>query len=143
MPDHDRGSPGRPPVTGATGGAAVRVDTTSPVPPYEQIRAQLSALITSGRLPEGDRLPPVRQLAADLGLAAGTVARAYRELEAASLIHTRRGAGTRVAPLPAGPAHPDPAQLAALALQFTAAARALGADDEEVTRAVREALDHL
>lgn len=85
--------------------AAVRVDTTSQVPPYEQIRAQLAALIVTGRLAEGDRLPTVRQLATDLGLAPGTVARAYRELEAAELIRTRRGAGTRVAaPPPARPA---------------------------------------
>ncbi|MEU6825184.1 GntR family transcriptional regulator [Streptomyces atriruber] len=126
-------------MTGPARGPAVRVDTTSPVPPYEQIRAQLAALITTGRLPEGERLPPVRQLAADLGLAAGTVARAYRELEAASLIHTRRGAGTRVAPLPAGTSYPDPEQLAALARQFATAARALGADEAEALRAVREA----
>lgn len=85
--------------------AAVRVDTTSQVPPYEQIRAQLAALIVTGRLAEGDRLPTVRQLATDLGLAPGTVARAYRELEAGELIRTRRGAGTRVAaPPPARPA---------------------------------------
>ncbi|MFD6432525.1 GntR family transcriptional regulator [Streptomyces venezuelae] len=129
-------------MTGPARGPAVRVDTTSPVPPYEQIRAQLSALITTGRLPEGERLPPVRQLAADLGLAAGTVARAYRELEAASLIHTRRGAGTKVAPLPAGTATPaDPAQLAALAAQFVTDARSLGADDAAAVRAVREALE--
>ncbi|MGW7257062.1 hypothetical protein [Streptomyces sp. NPDC054834] len=57
-------------------GAAVRVDTTSPVPPYEQIRAQLAALISTRRLPEGGRLPTVRQLAAGRSLAAGTVARA-------------------------------------------------------------------
>ncbi|MEV0184026.1 GntR family transcriptional regulator [Streptomyces sp. NPDC050625] len=121
-------------------GAAVRVDTNSPVPPYEQIRAQLAALITTGRLPEGERLPTVRQLAADLGLAAGTVARAYRELESASLIRTRRGAGTRVAPLPTPLQHPDPAELAALARRFIAEARAMGADDEAVLSAVRGAL---
>ncbi|MDO0912589.1 GntR family transcriptional regulator [Streptomyces sp. DT2A-34] len=121
-------------------GAGLRVDTTSPVPPYEQIRAQLAALISTGRLSEGERLPTVRQLAADLGLATGTVARAYRELEAASLIRTRRGAGTRVAPLPAGVHRPDRAELAALARQFADQARALGADDTEVVEAVREAL---
>ncbi|MGW7043730.1 GntR family transcriptional regulator [Streptomyces avermitilis] len=120
--------------------AAVRVDTSGPVPPYEQIRAQLAALITTGRLPEGERLPPVRQLAADLGLAAGTVARAYRELEAAGLIRTRRGAGTRVAPLPSDLARPDPAELAALAHRFVTEARGLGADEESVLAAVREAL---
>ena len=119
----------------------LRVDTTSQVAPYEQIRAQLGALIVTGRLVEGDRLPTVRQLAADLGLAPGTVARAYRELEAAELIRTRRGAGTRVAAPPSEPAHPDPDQLATLARDFTSAARALGADTEAVLTAVREALE--
>lgn len=119
---------------------AVRVDTTSQVPPYEQIRAQLAALIVSGRLIEGDRLPTVRQLAADLGLAPGTVARAYRELEAAELIRTRRGAGTRVAAPPFRTGTPDPTQLTTLARDFTSAARALGADTEAILNAVREAL---
>ncbi|WP_149825989.1 GntR family transcriptional regulator [Streptomyces tailanensis] len=119
---------------------AVRVDTTSQVPPYEQIRAQLAALIVSGRLVEGDRLPTVRQLAADLVLAPGTVARAYRELEAAELIRTRRGAGTRVATPPFRPGNLDPTQLTTLARDFTSAARALGAAPEAILDAVREAL---
>ncbi|MFE1312291.1 GntR family transcriptional regulator [Streptomyces sp. NPDC058755] len=121
-------------------GAAVRVDTTSPVPPYEQIRAQLAALITTGRLPEGERLPTVRQLAADLGLAAGTVARAYRELEAASLILTRRGAGTRVARLPTVARRREAAELAEATKDFVAWTRALGFGEEEVLEAVRRAL---
>ena len=119
---------------------AVRVDTTSQVPPYEQIRAQLAALIRTGRLVEGERLPTVRQLAVDLGLAPGTVARAYRELEAAQLIRTRRGAGTRVAPLPDAPHGHDVHQLSTLARDFTAAARALGAGTEDILNAVRNAL---
>ena len=122
------------------GEAAVRVDTTSQVPPYEQIRAQLAALIVPGRLAEGDRLPTVRQLATDLGLAPGTVARAYRELEAGALIRTRRGAGTRVAAPPTGPTRPHAVQLTTLARDFTASARALGADTEAILTAVREAL---
>ncbi|GAA2068473.1 GntR family transcriptional regulator [Streptomyces albiaxialis] len=120
---------------------AVRVDTTGQVPPYEQIRSQLAALIRTGCLVEGERLPTVRQLAADLGLAPGTVARAYRELEAAQLIRTRRGAGTRVAALPPGPSSPDAGHLSTLARDFTAAARALGADAEEILTAVHDALD--
>ncbi|MFJ1732736.1 GntR family transcriptional regulator [Streptomyces sp. NPDC088254] len=120
---------------------AVRVDTTSQVPPYEQIRAQLGALILTGRLAEGERLPTVRQLAADLGLAPGTVARAYRELEAAELIRTRRGAGTRVAALPAEPARFNPEQLATLARDFASAARALGVGTEAILSAVRDALE--
>ncbi|MEV6333049.1 GntR family transcriptional regulator [Streptomyces sp. NPDC051909] len=43
--------------------------------------APFAILISAGRLPEGERLPRIRQLASDLGLAAGTVASAYRELE--------------------------------------------------------------
>ncbi|MFF8406741.1 GntR family transcriptional regulator [Streptomyces sp. NPDC015684] len=118
----------------------VRVDTASQVPPYAQIRAQLGALIVTGRLAEGDRLPTVRQLATDLGLAPGTVARAYRELETAGLIRTRRGAGSRVAAPPAGPTRPYASELATLARDFTSSARALGADTEAVMAAVRDAL---
>jgi DNA-binding transcriptional regulator YhcF (GntR family) len=118
----------------------VRVDTASPVPPYEQIRAQLSALISSGRLPEGERLPPIRQLASDLGLASGTVARAYRELEGAALIRTRRGAGTRVAPPSPSAKRPSPEELAPLARRFRDEARALGADDTAIMRALRSVL---
>lgn len=123
-------------MSGANG-PTVRVDTAGPVPPYEQIRAQLAALIRSGRLPVGERLPTVRQLAADLGLAPGTVARAYKELEAAGLIRTRRGAGTRVAQPPTPPA---PAPLARLAEEYVTAARALGADDHAAMAAVETAL---
>jgi DNA-binding transcriptional regulator YhcF (GntR family) len=105
------------------------------VPPYEQIRARLAALIGTGQLAEGERLPTVRQLAADLGLAPGTVGRAYRELEAAELIGTRRGAGTRVAALPSEPKHLDPDRLATPARDFASAARALGADNEAIVTA--------
>ncbi|MFF1404985.1 GntR family transcriptional regulator [Streptomyces sp. NPDC058294] len=120
-------------------GATVRVDTTSPVPPYEQIRAQLAALISSGRLAEGERLPTVRQLAADLGLAAGTVARAYRELEAASLIRTRRGAGTRVAPPPPDARRRETPELTEGTRDFVAWAAALGFGEDDVLEAVRRA----
>ncbi|QFQ99648.1 GntR family transcriptional regulator [Streptomyces phaeolivaceus] len=119
---------------------AVRVDTTSQVPPYEQIRAQLAALIVTGRLGEGERLPTVRQLATDLGLSPGTVARAYRALEATALIRTRRGAGTRVAAPPARPPSPDTHQLTTLARDFTSSARALGAAPEAILTAVLDAL---
>ncbi|MFC7850430.1 GntR family transcriptional regulator [Arthrobacter sp. NPDC057388] len=81
--------------------AGISVDVGSPTPPYEQIRLQISALIAAGGLPAGTRLPAVRSLAADLGLAAGTVARAYKELEHSGLIETRRRNGTVVVGLPA------------------------------------------
>lgn len=72
------------------------VDTTAATPPFEQIRQQLEDLIAGGLLADGTRLPPIRQLAGDLGVAAGTVARAYSELEAARLVITERSKGTRV-----------------------------------------------
>jgi DNA-binding transcriptional regulator YhcF (GntR family) len=72
------------------------VDSTSPVPPFEQVRAQLATQIADGVLTAGTRLPTVRQLADDLGLAVNTVARTYRELEAAGLVETRGRGGTVV-----------------------------------------------
>lgn len=74
----------------------VRIDINDPTPPYEQLRRQMADLIMAGVLEQGRRLPPIRQLAGDLGLAPGTVARAYSELEASDLVESRRGAGTRV-----------------------------------------------
>ena len=73
------------------------VDPRSAVPPFEQLRLQLVAAIAGGELTPGSRLPTVRRLADDLGLAPGTVARAYRELETSGLIETRGRHGTFVA----------------------------------------------
>ena len=74
----------------------VTVDSQSAVPPYEQVRSQLAQQINSGQLPVGTKLSTVRQLAQDLAIAVNTVARAYRELEAAGLLETRGRAGTFV-----------------------------------------------
>ena len=60
----------------------LRIDPASAIPPYEQLRTQVVAMTVTGELEPGQKLPTVRQLAADLGLAPNTVARAYRELEA-------------------------------------------------------------
>lgn len=67
-------------------------------PPADQIRDQIRGLIAAGQLASHQRLPSVRQLAHDLGLASGTVAKAYRALEQEGLLVTRTGAGTRVSP---------------------------------------------
>jgi len=118
------------------------VDTASPIPPYEQLRAQFTELIRHGVLAAGDRLPPVRQLAADLGLATGTVARAYRELEQAELVRSRRGAGTRVAmAAPPSSQAERSTELAARAAAYVADARRLGATDDELMEAVGSAID--
>lgn len=74
----------------------VEVDPRSPVPAYEQLRRQIATMIARGTLEPETRLPPIRQLAADLDLAPGTVARAYRELEGDGLVVARGRRGTRV-----------------------------------------------
>jgi len=84
----------------------IEVDLTSGVPPYEQIRLQVLAHVSAGRLSPGDRLPTIRALATDLGVAAGTVARAFRELEQAGVVTTRRRTGTVVRPGPRPPTGP-------------------------------------
>jgi DNA-binding transcriptional regulator YhcF (GntR family) len=76
------------------------LDPDSPVPPFEQVRSQLAAAIESGALSPAERVPTVRRLAADLGLAINTVVRAYRELELAGLIESRGRHGTFVTGVP-------------------------------------------
>jgi len=66
------------------------------VPIYLQIVNQIKYLLASGRLGQGDELPPIRVLAEQLLINPNTVARAYRELETAGILTKRRGAGTYV-----------------------------------------------
>ncbi|HEX6449106.1 MAG TPA: GntR family transcriptional regulator [Trebonia sp.] len=107
--------------------ALLILDPESSTPPYEQVRSQIAAAIESGRLRSAARLPTVRQLAGDLGVAVNTVARAYRELELAGLVETRGRQGTFVA----GP----PSQTQQLAVQaaqaFLRRMRELGFDPAE------------
>lgn len=72
------------------------VSKKSSVPLYDQVRLHILEGARSGRLPVGTKLPPVRQLAKALGLAANTVARAYRELEEAGVVATHGRGGTVV-----------------------------------------------
>ncbi|MCX4740096.1 MULTISPECIES: GntR family transcriptional regulator [Streptomyces] len=104
--------------------------------PYEQVRAQIAEQARSGALPVGYRLPTVRGLAESLGLAANTVAKAYRALETDGVIETRGRNGTFVAAV--GPA----AQREAAEAARTYAERAvrLGLSEEEAAAAVRDAL---
>jgi DNA-binding transcriptional regulator YhcF (GntR family) len=114
----------------------ITVDATSFVPPYEQVRSQLAAQITDGELVVGTRLPTVRRLAEDLGLAVNTVARAYRELEAAGLVTTAGRAGTVVSA--AGDA--SRARVEAAARGFADLTRTLGIGADEAVRMLRAAL---
>ena len=113
----------------------LRIEPDSHVPPYEQIRFQIATMAASGVLREGTRLPSIRQLAADLQLAGGTVARAFRELEQQRVVQTRGRHGTfvqKVVPAPAtGP------ELDAAAASFVARARQLGIGVGEAVESVR------
>jgi DNA-binding transcriptional regulator YhcF (GntR family) len=105
-------------------------------PPYEQLRDAVRAKIERGTLAPGDRLPPVRAAAVDLGLAPNTVARAYRELERAGWLVGRGRAGTFVSDTP--PALDDPtAALQAAAATYLRRASALGFHADEAIEAVR------
>ncbi len=81
----------------AGGPGEIDLDLASSTPPYEQVRRQIALAASSGALPPGTRLPSVRALAADLGIAPGTVARAYKELEAAGVVVTAGRRGTVIA----------------------------------------------
>lgn len=72
------------------------ITLTGSTPPTDQIRDQIRGLIVTGQLAANDRLPSVRQLAKDLGIAPGTVAKAYKALEAEGFLTARTGGGTRV-----------------------------------------------
>ena len=72
------------------------IDTASRQPIYEQLAEGLKAMIARGDLAEGVTLPPVRQLAADLGVNLNTVAVAYRQLQSEGLITVRHGSGAVV-----------------------------------------------
>lgn len=111
---------------------ALILDPGDPTPPYEQLRRQLADLITAGQLGPGDRLPPLRQLAGDLGVAVGTVARTYRELEQDGMLTSRRGGGTRVAGTGRAPATDRRQLLGGMAAEFVDRARGLGFTDEEI-----------
>ena len=63
---------------------------------YLQIVNQVKYLVAAGRLTPGEELPPIRTLAEQLLINPNTVARAYRELEAAGIVEKRRTAGTYV-----------------------------------------------
>ncbi len=118
------------------------VDLESPVPVYEQIRAQITEMVELGALSSGAPLPTVRQLAADLGIAPGTVARCYQELRIAGVVKGGRRHGTRVAEVRLLPPAARRSRLAEAAARLVGGARRLGADDQEIREAVTAALEH-
>jgi DNA-binding transcriptional regulator YhcF (GntR family) len=114
----------------------VELDPASGTPPFEQIRSQVAARVADGSLQPGHRLPTVRGLAEELGVATNTVARAYRELEQAGVIETRGRAGSVVT----GDRVASKAKAAAVA--YLAETKALGLSTAEATALVRDLGQH-
>jgi DNA-binding transcriptional regulator YhcF (GntR family) len=115
-------------------GEWVQADPHAGKPLFDQLRGQIIDGIRSGRLTPGTRLPTVRELAAELGMAVNTVARAYRELESAGILETRGRFGTFVART-----DPADAAMATAAHTYATAAKALGVEKGDAMRYVEAA----
>lgn len=112
----------------------ISLDSDSPVPAFEQIRSQIAGQILGGDLPVGQRLPSIRQLAGDLRIAPGTVARAYAELEFSGMIVSNRATGSRVAAR-----QQTDLQVKKTAEQFVIIAKQVGINKEDALGIIRSA----
>jgi DNA-binding transcriptional regulator YhcF (GntR family) len=105
----------------------IRIDPGDPRPLYEQIELQVRAAIGDGQLVAGERLPPARELAEDIGVNVHTVLRAYGSLRDAGLLELRPRRGAVVAA-----ASPPRQQLAAMARGLIDQAREHGLSSAEI-----------
>jgi DNA-binding transcriptional regulator YhcF (GntR family) len=119
----------------------LRVDPSAPLPVIEQIRRQITRLVVSGQLEIGAQLPPIRQLAADLDLARGTVAKAYELLERDGVVETRGRHGTLIRSGGVPVARSDALEQAAD--QLAVVGHQLGVDLNDATSALTKAWDRL
>jgi len=110
-------------------GQWLQIDNASALPLFDQLRIAVIEAVRDGRLAAGARLPTVRELAAELGLAANTVARAYRELESAGIVQTRGRFGTFVAR-----SDPADAAMAASARAYAETTRRVGLGKADALR---------
>ena len=117
----------------------VKVNHNSPVPVCEQIRSQIGRLITSEELVQDTQLPPIRQLASDLGLAKDTVARAYELLERDHLVVRAGRRGTTVSRGQTSATETNK-RIKQAAADFALAAAQLGISPEDACVAVRKAM---
>lgn len=118
----------------------IRLEADDRAVASDRLAAAIAGRIHRGSLGPGERLPTVRALAAELGLAPNTVAKAYRKLEADGMIEGRGRNGTFVAERLAGRA-PDRERLLAEAAQaYARRGTQLGFSAAEVRRALLRAL---
>ncbi len=111
----------------------LNIDPAAALPVYEQIRQQITVMAVSGVLTPGTRLPTIRQLATDLGLAKGTVAKAYGLLESSAVVESRGHRGTFIVDPPAEPVAEEVPSLSDAAQAYAVAAHQHGADWTTVT----------
>lgn len=117
-------------------GEWLRVDLKGGRPLFDQLRTQVIDGVREGALPPGSRLPTVRELAGQLGVAVNTVARAYRELETAAIVETRGRFGTFIARY-----DPTDAAMAAAAREYVQVARGLGLNKADALRYIEAVPD--
>jgi DNA-binding transcriptional regulator YhcF (GntR family) len=118
----------------------LQIAANDPTPVYEQIRSQLLWMISAGTLAPGTRLPTIRQLASDLGLAKGTVSKAYEALFRDGAIESRGRNGTVVALRPRTfDAEQRHALLVEATEQLAVTVRQLGASPAEAIRSFQDA----
>ncbi len=98
----------------------ITIDEADPRPIYRQVADEIKSLIAHGELEEGVALPPVRQVATDLGVNLNTIAAAYRDLQKEGLLKVRHGAGA-----------------------FVSARRSAQQTDAELRKKLRAGLTHL
>ncbi len=116
----------------------IHLDPADKSPPYEQIKSEIIRLIADGTMPLHYRLPSIRQLAGDLGVAPNTVARSYRELEDDGFLRSRGRRGTTVV------AHPSPSVTPTAAIeQVVRDARTNGLDGPTILSMVSRAIARL
>jgi GntR family transcriptional regulator len=117
----------------------LHLSTHDGVPIYLQIVQQVKYLIASGRVASGEQLPPVRKLAEQLLVNPNTVARAYRELEAAGVLQTRRGAGVFASDAPSPLARREQKKILASRIDLLLSeACQMGFDLDEVLELLRD-----
>jgi GntR family transcriptional regulator len=117
-------------------GQWLQVDTRARRPLFDQLRNKIIDAIRDGTLAPGTRLPTVRELAGQLGLAVNTVARTYRELESAGVVETRGRFGTFVARV-----DPSDSAMADAARSYLDVAHGLGLDKATALRYLEATAD--
>ena len=78
----------------------MQVDRSESVAVFEQVAGEIRRAILDGEAKPGERLPPARDLAAELGVSTNTVLRALRLLREEGLLEFRRGRGVSVSGTP-------------------------------------------